>query len=77
MSKLERECDQLSEKMKVLAAEIEAFNKRKIPTLPSAAAQALLKGSLALMGAASKIQLRAARTTAKDIKKHFSAPATR
>lgn len=75
MSKLEREIDLLSAKMTDLAAEIEAFHKRKIPTLPGGSASALLKSSLALIGAASKIQLRAVKQTVKDTKKHFSASA--
>lgn len=77
MAKLERECDQLAEKMQDLAKEIEAFNKRKNSILPPGAAQALLKGSLALIGAASKVQLRAVRSTVVSTKKHFAATATR
>lgn len=73
MSKLERECDQLSEKMQDLAKELEAFNRRRIPTLPGGSAGALLKGCLAIIGAASKIQLRAVKQTVKNTKKHFDA----
>lgn len=72
MAKLERDCDQLAEKMQALAEEIEAFNERKAPILPPGAARALLKGSLALIGAASKVQLRAVRSTVVSTKKHFA-----
>lgn len=76
MSKLEREIDQLAAEMTDMSAKIEAFSKRKIPTLPGGTAWTLLRASLAIISAASKVQLRAVKETAKGMKKQLAATTT-
>lgn len=70
-SKLEREANALCEKMTEFAREIDGFSMRKLGTLPSGTAWTLLRASLTLISAASKVQLAAAKQTMKDTKKHF------
>lgn len=66
MSKLERECGDLAARMSDLARDLEAFSSRRVRSLPVPAANALLKSSLALIGAASKVQLQAVKRTARE-----------
>lgn len=73
--KLERETEEMCEKMKSFAQEVDAFSERKIHTLPKNIGWALLRASLALMTAASKVQLAAAKLHARDVKKHFAGTA--
>lgn len=70
-TKLERDAESIALKMKDLAQEIEAFSKRKIGMLPKGAAWSLLRASLDLISAASKVQLSAATKHLKDTKDHF------
>lgn len=71
-TKLERDSEAIAKKMVDLGQEIDAFSKRKLATLPRGAAWGLLKASLDLISAASKVQLAAATKHFKDTKAHFS-----
>ena len=57
--------------MLILAFDLEEFSGRKLGTLPHGAAWPLLKAALALVSAASKVQLMAATHYVKDVKKRF------
>lgn len=70
-TKLEREAGLMAEKMEAFAQEVDAFGKRKLGTLPRGVAWTLLKASLALVSAASKVQLEAAKKHVMDTKAHF------
>jgi hypothetical protein len=75
MSKLSREAEELSARMDAMAKDVEAFSQRRLDSLPADAAWALLRSSVKLLSAASKVQLKAAQRTAVSTKKHFSATA--
>jgi hypothetical protein len=71
-TKLERETVLMAAKMEAFAQEVDAFGKRKLGTLPKGVAWTLLKASLTLISAASKVQLEAAKRHVKDTKAHFA-----
>lgn len=75
MSKLSREAEELSARMESMAKEAEAFSQRRLDSLPAGTAWALLRSSVKLLSAASKVQLKAAQRTAVDTKKHFAVTA--
>jgi hypothetical protein len=71
-TKLEREAVLMASKMEAFAQEVDSFGKRKLGTLPKGAAWTLLRASLALISAASKVQLEVAKKHVKDTKAHFA-----
>ncbi len=77
MSKLGRDAELMAAKMETFAKEVEAFSQRRFDSISSVTAWSLLRSSLKLLGACTKVQLKMAHRTAKATKKHFADTAAR